>query len=409
MSQFLASFLLLGCFSSALFGSIQVDSSYASIIEKILFYKRGSFAAYYGGPIERAAGGVRWIMPCTFENDSYRTRAVYEIAFIHCDPTSCEGAEVLFVQVSDINIKFKNILSQDYKIFSNLLNGQYSQDKYVVVRSADVANVFFPNHYIHSQYGYHRESDKDVIIDFLSKEFKTKNSIHNHYHSEFKDEIDFETDEFISYKPVMLDIDLQGKIGGFRLVKKIIKTDPWKVYYLISKNNLDLKAQEIIEDTPLIRIDSGCVSGQIYDDSSCDCIDQLHTGLYQISQEPKSLIIHIPTHDGRGYGMAPKAETEIYKRGGRGRVHQTQPLDTVASAHLLYTDGIYDIRSYDGAAMILKDMQFKEVSLLTDNILKVSSLKKYDIKVTRKKTDTQKDACLHHLQAKQNSENYYSD
>ena len=29
------------------------------------------------------------------------------------------------------------------------------------------------------------------------------------------------------------------------------------------------------------------------------------------------IVIHIPSHDGRGFGTAPKAETEIYKRGGR--------------------------------------------------------------------------------------------
>jgi GTP cyclohydrolase II len=93
-----------------------------------------------------------------------------------------------------------------------------------------------------------------------------------------------------------------------------------------------------IDERIPLRIDSGCVSGQIYDDESCDCIDQLNAGLEFLIQDKSKygLVIHIPAQDGRGFGTAPKTETEIYKYGGKGRVHKTEQLDTVSAAELLY-------------------------------------------------------------------------
>lgn len=401
------------CFVNVFLEAVQVDSHYPTIIEKILFYKKGPFSVYYGGPIERAHGGVQWMMSCTFEDDFYQTRAVYEMAFVNCNLTNCEDAEVLYVDVSDVNIKFKNKLCKDYQQFSHLLNGKYSHAKYVVIRATDVASVFYPNNYVQSEYGELKDSDKKMIIDFLHNEFHTKNSIQDLHKGSVKEkeEVDYETNIEISYKPKQLEIDLQGKVEKFFLVKKILKNDEWKVYYLITKKILDPKTIDFAIASPLVRIDSGCVSGQIYDDDSCDCLDQLHSGLYQIAQESgeNSLIIHIPMHDGRGYGTAPKCETEIYKHGGKGRVHTTKPLNTVKSAKLLYSDGIYDIRTYEGAAVILKEMGFKRVSLLTDNIVKVESLKKHDIEVVRMKTGTQKVTCLNHIKSKKNSELYYKE
>ena len=160
-----------------------------------------------------------------------------------------------------------------------------------------------------------------------------------------------------------------------------------------------------------MRIDSGCVSGQIYDDMSCDCLDQLHDTLKQIvyDQNSHGIVIHIPAHDGRGFGTAPKAETEIYKIGGCGRVHSTCPLDTIAAAHLLYGTEVYDLRSFDTVAELLQSMNISKVALLTDNVTKVSALTSNGIEVIRHKTNTNKTTCLDHIKAKKNSPLYFSE
>lgn len=393
---------------------IELDSNYPVIVEKLLFYKNDRFKVFYGGPVERFGGGVRWIMPISFEDDLYQTRAVYEVSFINCLPTTAKDAEILFVDVSDINIKFKNLLSKDYQNFSSLLSGKYSSKKYIVVRAADISNVFYPDIYISTLPNKFEENDKKSIVNFLHSHLEAKDHIREHYVGCTREEIEFENEKEVSYKPIVVKINFNGRIESFNLVKKKLKNDEWKIYYIISKEHSGRSGSVgrlRLADIPLVRIDSGCVSGQIYDDATCDCLDQLHEGLYQISQETaeNSILIHIPAQDGRGYGTSPKAETEIYKQGGRGRVHKTEALDTVSGAKLLYASGIYDIRTYDGAARILKNMGFNKICLLTDNSVKVRALERYGIEVIRRKTKTQKETCIKHIESKKNSSFYYKD
>jgi GTP cyclohydrolase II len=197
----------------------------------------------------------------------------------------------------------------------------------------------------------------------------------------------------------------------FKLSKVIKSKDNWKVYYIIYKTEDSLESLAKEKKPILLRLDSGCVSGQIYDDQECDCLDQLHIALSELSENKKNkgIIIHIPTQDGRGFGTAPKAETEIYKRGGRGKVNSTLPLNTVDAAKLLYDTDNYDFRTFDGAAEILASLNIKSVFLMTDNKEKVESLKRSGINVTRKKTNTNKSSCITHIEAKKNSSLYFNE
>lgn len=390
----------------------ELFNTYPVIVEKVLYYKDDKFKVFYGGPIDRANGGVRWVMPVIFEDDSYQTRAVYEVAFVNCNLNDASNAEILSIDVSDINIKFQNKLSKDYEVFSDLMNGKYSHEKYIVIRKADFSIVYYPDIFISSFHSSSKEDDKSRIVKFLKGRFQTQATFKNYYSAESLDEIQFENSSETVYKPIPLKMVLKEKEMNFNLVKRIQKNDIWKVYYLISKSDSNVTNSNHMPEGPvLVRIDSGCISGQIYDDDSCDCLDQLYEGLYQLSQDEtdESIVIHIPAHDGRGFGMAPKAETEIYKRGGKGRVHSTEPLDTVSAAKLLYQTVNYDFRTFDGAAEILKSMGIKQVTLLTDNIQKVGTLQKYGIEVLRKKTGTQKVSCLKHINSKKRSSAYYKD
>lgn len=389
---------------------INLPLSHSTIIEKLLFFKRDTFKVFYGGPVDRCGKGVKWMMPIVFEDEFYNTRAVYEVAFINCDLTTAAGAEILFVEVADINIKLKNILAPDYDLFSSLLAGKYNDDKYVVVRFADVANVYFPDIFVFSEYGSKKESDKNEIVAFLHQQFQTGDTGRNFYSGITMDHVWFENLNSKVYKPVKVVLTFDGRGYPFTVEKIIQKNDSWKIYYIISKEVVSPTTS--ISDSILVRVDSGCVSGQIYDDETCDCLDQLHDALKQMAKDDfcNGIIIHIPGHDGRGFGTAPKAETEIYKRGGRGRIHSTDPLDTIAAAKLLYgVDNYYDLRSFDGVAQLLKAKGIKKVTLLTDNIEKVNALRDCGIEVSRQKTDTNKASCLNHITAKMNSSLYFSE
>lgn len=410
-------FLLVLLISSASVCADDLIGNYANAIEKIILYKNDKFKVFYGGPIDREHRseneyhfGVQWVMPVVFEDHLYETRAVYEIAFVNCSIDTANDAEVIFVNVSDIDIKFKNQLTLDYKVFSELISGRYSNDKYIVVRLSDASNVYFPEIFFSTKSEF-IEEDQKKITHFLHTEFKTKNSSKVFYNNEKNHKIIFENELEVVYQSIPVEVIFNGEIKLFDITKRVLKNDPWKLYYIISRDSCNLNNINIIESPVLLRLDSGCVSGQVYNDSGCDCLDQLHSALNQLSNDSskRSLIIHIPMHDGRGFGFAPKAETEIYKRGGKGRVNCTHALDTIAAANLLYRSSKIDLRTFDGAAKILECMKIKNVILLTDNVAKVNALKNNNIEVLRKKTGTSKDSCQIHINSKKNSSDYFND
>lgn len=383
---------------------------YAAVVEKLLFHKEDRFSVFYGGPITHRANGVRWVMFACFEDDAYALRSYYEIAFVHCDFHDAHEAQLLFVDVPDINVKFKNELSDDYRVFSDLCAGKYSEGKYVIIRATDVGIPFYPNIYLRDPKRLVDEKDKEQIARFLHNRFYTQDHIKNYYTSSSHEEIEQATQEEICYKPISLIVDLKGQKYHFSLIKKVISNDPWRLYYLItySGDAQDGLSRENIEtQLPMLRLDSGCLIGQIYGDETCDCLDQLHNTLFILARDRCGLIVHMPTQDGRGFGSAPKAETEIYKQGGRGRVHETEPLHTIAAAEHLYHSEHIDLRTFDGAAKMLQHLKINRVQMYTDNRYKVYSLQDMGIETIRIPTDTDKESCAHHLEAKKNHKSYY--
>ena len=380
----------------------------SDILGKLLFFKDDRFKVFYGGPVshDKTNKGIKWIMPALFQDKHYKTRVLYDILFVNCDLNDAKNAEVLFLNVSDINIKFKNLLSDEYKFFNNIISGNYSNGKYIVVRQADFGMIYYPDIFISSLYSNTDKNDKEEIVSFLVNKFGAKNNYKTIFKRDYKDVIKFEDDEKIIYKPMLIKTKINDEPQKFYITKMIVKNDKWKLYYIVSnkKQYGDLSTKEI-----LLRLDSGCVSGQIYGDQSCDCSDQLHDSLKSLKEfSGDGLIIHIPSHDGRGFGTAPKLETEIYKVGGNGRVNQTiYVLDTISAAKLLYGKNNYDLRTFDGAANILKWLGINKVLLITDNVLKTKALRDHGIQVKRLKTNSEKASCLLHLHAKRNSEFYY--
>ena len=58
----------------------------------------------------------------------------------------------------------------------------------------------------------------------------------------------------------------------------VLDDDPWKYYELFSPKPVE----EVSADELLVRVDSGCDIGQIFDDRGCDCRELLHTALAAI-------------------------------------------------------------------------------------------------------------------------------
>ena len=121
--------------------------------------------------------------------------------------------------------------------------------------------------------------------------------------------------------------------------------------------------------SPLIRIHSECATGDIFGSLKCDCGPQLDVAMSTIVNEGSGLIIYLK-QEGRDIGIVNKINAYAL---------QDEGMDTVQANHHLGLDA--DLRSYEIAANILKDLGVVSVRLMTNNPAKVNVLTKNNIEV----------------------------
>ncbi|MGJ9405643.1 3,4-dihydroxy-2-butanone-4-phosphate synthase [Nesterenkonia aurantiaca] len=114
---------------------------------------------------------------------------------------------------------------------------------------------------------------------------------------------------------------------------------------------------------PLIRMHSECVTGDVLSSRRCDCGTQLASALESIQRDGGHLL-YLRGHEGRGIGLANKMRA--YKL-------QEQGADTVEANEMLGLAA--ELRDFSGAAAILYAAGIRQLSLMTNNPLKVQSLR----------------------------------
>lgn len=123
-------------------------------------------------------------------------------------------------------------------------------------------------------------------------------------------------------------------------------------------------------ESPIVRIHSECVTGDVFGSRRCDCGAQLNAALELIEGEGVGAILYLVGHEGRGIGLANKISAYNLQDLGA---------DTVDANSLLHLP--IDARSWRDAVEILAAVGLKKCRLLTHNPAKVKALEGADIEV----------------------------
>lgn len=155
---------------------------------------------------------------------------------------------------------------------------------------------------------------------------------------------------------------LPSRFGDFRVLAFECSTDGHDYGVVVHG---DIAGQEAVP----MRLHSECFTGDVMGSLKCDCRDQLEAALSFIGRAARGAVIYLP-QEGRGIGLANKI---------RAYALQDSGLDTVeANLALGFPD---DLRRYDVAAEIVRQLGVRSVALLTNNPTKASGLRRAGVPV----------------------------
>lgn len=117
--------------------------------------------------------------------------------------------------------------------------------------------------------------------------------------------------------------------------------------------------------SPLVRVHSSCLTGDVFGSQRCECGPQLATAVARISGDPHGgLLIYMSGHEGRGIGLWAKAATYLLQDAGENTYQANRSLGLPD-----------DSRDFTDAAALLHfflgDRSFR---LLTNNPKKIADL-----------------------------------
>jgi 3,4-dihydroxy 2-butanone 4-phosphate synthase/GTP cyclohydrolase II len=123
----------------------------------------------------------------------------------------------------------------------------------------------------------------------------------------------------------------------------------------------------------LVRIHSGCLTGDVFHSLRCDCGQQLELAMKKVAEVGKGVILYIYHHEGRGIGLVNKLKAYVLQDHGA---------DTIEANEMLGFPP--DLRDYSIGAQILVDLGLKKIKLMTNNPAKYAGLSGYDLEIVER-------------------------
>ena len=125
-------------------------------------------------------------------------------------------------------------------------------------------------------------------------------------------------------------------------------------------------------ETPLVRIHSQCLTGDVFSSSRCDCGAQLAVAQTAIAESGTGILIY-QLQEGRGIGLMNKLMAYQLQDAGH---------NTVTANHELGFEA--DHRNYALCIEILEYFGVRSVRLMSNNPLKIQALKEAGINVAER-------------------------
>jgi GTP cyclohydrolase II len=129
---------------------------------------------------------------------------------------------------------------------------------------------------------------------------------------------------------------------------------------------------DIKTGTPLVRIHSQCLTGDVFGSLRCDCRQQLEMALEAIASTGCGLLIY-EQQEGRGIGLMAKLQAYELQDAGLDTVQANEKLGFRA-----------DCREYNLPVEVMKALGLKQVRLMSNNPEKVQAVEKAGIKVVER-------------------------
>ncbi|WP_417337039.1 3,4-dihydroxy-2-butanone-4-phosphate synthase [Halobacteriovorax marinus] len=188
------------------------------------------------------------------------------------------------------------------------------------------------------------------------------------------------------------EIPFPNKFGNFKLRMYEVEDT--------AEHHIAIVKGDISKDLPtLVRIHSECFTGDIFGSLRCDCGEQLENSMREIEKAGSGVVLYM-RQEGRGIGLPNKIKAYTL---------QDQGLDTVdANRALGFGD---DLRTYDIAISMLKDIGVSKVALMTNNPLKVTALEEADFEIVNRHPVEilANDVNINYLRTKKNRMNHLFD